>query len=274
VRRYLLIIIISIFPVLNAYSMMTTSNSSLFPARKSVGEMIESNSNILLRFSTISALRVLINDLAFSKVIYGNYSFSASALNSIMEGPDYHAGELSLTRGFSDNQVFGLLGVGYRMARFSYNEHWLYFMTSTGYIPDPWGIETSLIYYCPLSQRSARLRADILAIYNIQTEFFKSLEFGIQTSFYIIPSGELGSPDVSGIPEAHALIEEFFQIEGGFLVRYKVRNFINFEMLVTNILFINQKDYEAVSADGGVSRIVTRGYAYAPKVMLSLSVKL
>jgi hypothetical protein len=259
----------------NLHAMMQTSRGGLFSSRKAVNEMIMSESDSLAKFSTASILKVLIYEVSLSKVIYGYYSFSASAVNSIMVGPDYHAGEFSLTRGFSDKQVFGLLGVGYRLGKFDYKEHWLCFFTSTGYLPSPdWGIETSIAYYWPLSQRSARLRMDVLGIYKVQMQFFDSFDFGLQTSFYVIPSGELGTPDVEGHPQSDALVEEFIQIEGGIIVRYHVRNFITFEALVTNILFINQTNYEFISIDGGVSRIVGRAYSYAPKVMLSLSIRL
>ncbi|MEI6080388.1 MAG: hypothetical protein WCQ53_07125, partial [bacterium] len=71
------------------------------------------------------------------------------------------------------------------------------------------------------------------------------------------------------------LVEEFFQIEGGLLFRYTVRNKIVLSVLATNIVFINQTNYQNYDAK---TNTYSNGYGtqldYAPKVFLGLAVKL
>ena len=93
-------------------------------------------------------------------------------------------------------------------------------------------------------------------------------DFGFDTGIYMVPSGDGGEPATDGITEANAIIEEFLQFEAGLMVRYRVLQKIEFEMLLTNIFFINQKNY---SDETGTK--IKPIFDYAPKLLFSASVK-
>jgi len=256
--------------------MMQSSHSGVFPSYKAVNELVRDNSSFLYRFDAESTLKSVVGEMSFVKRVYGHTSLSGEVKSSFHRSYFYNSFEGLLSRGFTDGKIYGLLSVGYRIGHYNDKEQWLIFSTGTGYIPAPYGIETSITYYNPLTQdRCARIRAEIYGLYRVhaKSQYF---DFGLQTSMYIIPSGEYGSsPDATGYTQSDPLIEEFWQIEGGIIFRYSFSERFIFKLLVTNVLFINQKTYITTDPDtGATDQKYGTDLAYAPRVLLGLVFKL
>ncbi|MBN1114540.1 MAG: hypothetical protein JXA66_04305 [Oligoflexia bacterium] len=253
---------------------MVESRSSVYSADKAVNRLYEADSTFLFKFSAQSILKVFVGDLSFVQRVYGPYVLSSQVRSSLKEGYDYHSVEFNLSRGFTDSKIFGLLTLGYRFGRFDRNEQWMVFSTSTGFIPAPWGIKSAIAYYMPFTaNRYGRLRADVTGLYRVSTgkSYF---DLGIHTSFYIIPSGEFGVPELSAAGEENAVIEEFMQFEGGIVVCYALRETFLFELIVSNIFFVNQKNYEIPNeTDDQMTREYKTVFSYAPKALLGFIFK-
>ncbi len=270
-----LLFLVSTFVSTELYALMSYSNSGVFSSTKAIDEMVKTDADFMYRFDVESVLRTFIGEMSIAGRMWGHYSASVEIQSSLRSSYGYHSVEASLTRGFTDNKIYGLLSVGYRFAYFDQKEQWLVFSTGTGFIPKPWGIESSIAYYQTMTNgRCSRIRAEIFGLYRLG-EGSTYFDFGLQTSIYLIPSGELGIPDATGYTKGDPLVEEFFQIEGGLLFRYTVRNKIVLSVLATNIVFINQTNYQNYDAK---TNTYSNGYGtqldYAPKVFLGLAVKL
>ncbi len=257
------------------FALMQSSRSGVFQSTKAINDLVKTDNSFMYRFSAQSILRAFVGEMSMAKRIWGHYSLSAEIQSSLNKNYSYHSFEGSLTRGFTDNKIYGLLSVGYRLGYFDKKEQWLVFSTGTGFIPKPWGIESSVSFYYAMTEgRCSRLRAEIFGLYRFGGEktYF---DFGLQTSFYIIPSGEFGIPDSTGYTRADPLIEEFTQFEGGLVLRYTMRKRVVFGILVTNIIFINQTNYKNYDA---ATNTYSDGYGtqldYAPKALLGLTVKI
>ena len=270
----LLLLVLSSFST-DLYALMDYSNSGVFSSTKAINEMVKTDSSFMYRFDTESEIKSMVGEMSLAGRVWGHYSISAQIQSSLRKTFGYHSFEGSITRGFTDNKIYGLLSVGYRLGFFDRKEQWLVISTGTGFIPKPWGIESSLAYYQALTNgRTSRLRAEIFGLYRFGqgSTYF---DFGLQTSIYLIPSGELGIPDATGYTRSDPLIEEFLQIEGGLIFRYTMRNKVVFSILVTNVVFINQTNYQTYDSK---TNTYANGYGteldYAPKVFLGLAVKL
>ena len=275
--RALLLPLLSVLTLFstNLYALMDYSNSGVFSSTKAINEMVKTDNSFMYRFDTESEIKSMVGEMSVAGKMWGHYYISAEIQSSLRKTFGYHSFEGSITRGFTDNKIYGLLSVGYRLGFFDRKEQWLVISTGTGFIPKPWGIESSFVYYQAFTNgRTSRLRTEIFALYRFG-QGSTYLDFGLQTSIYIIPSGELGIPDATGYTQSDPLIEEFFQIEGGLILRYTMRNKVVFSFLVTNVVFINQTDYQTYDVK---TNTYANGYGtqldYAPKVLLSLAVKL
>ncbi len=255
---------------------MQNSHSGVFSASKAVNDFTRENDSFLYRLEIESALKTFIGEMSFVKSVWGHYSLWAEVKSALDKGQqDYHGFELAATRGFTDGNIYGLLSIGYRMDHYGKREQWLVFSTATGFIPSPWGIETAIAFYRTLtSDRYSRLRAEIYGMYRIPSGN-RYLDLGLQTSFYVIPSGEFGRDAVAtGFTPANKLIEEFMQIEGGVVIRYRFQNNFIFKLMVTNVLFINQLSYEETDPNTGLVEIKrTSGLSYAPKASAGIIFK-
>jgi hypothetical protein len=256
-------------------ALMQSSRSGVFQSTKAINDLVKTHNSFMYRFGAQSILRAFVGEMSMAKRIWGHYSLSAEIQSSLNKNYSYHSFEGSITRGFTDNKIYGLLSIGYRFGYFDKREHWLVFSSGTGFIPKPWGIESSVSFYYAMTEgRSSRLRAEIFGLYRFGGEktYF---DFGLQTSFYIIPSGELGIPDSTGYTRDNPLIEEFTQFEGGLVLRYTMRNRVVLGILVTNVIFINQTNYKNYDAS---TNTYSDGYGtqldYAPKALLGLTVKI
>jgi hypothetical protein len=258
----------------NLYALMDYSNSGVFSSTKAINEMIKTDDSFLYRLDMQSILRTVVGEMSVAKRIWGHYSLSAEIQSSLRKSYGYHSLEISATRGFTDDKIYGFLSVGYRFGYFDRREQWLVLSTGTGFIPKPWGIESSIAFYQAFTNgRCSRLRAEIFGLYRMgkgKTYF----DFGLQTSIYLIPSGEFGVPDATGYTRGDPLIEEFFQVEGGLIFRYVMREKLVLSIIVTNVVFFNQTNYQNYDA---VSSTYSNGYgaevSYAPKAFLGLAVK-
>ena len=275
--RFLLLVFFLFTTLLNAdlHALMDYSNSGVFSSTKAINEMVKSDSDFLYRIDMESALKAIVGEMSFVKRAWGHYSVSLEIQSSLRKTYGYHSFETSISRGFTDNKIYGLLSVGYRFGYFDRKEQWLVISTGTGFIPKPWGIESSVAYYQAFTNgRTSRLRAEIFGLYRFGGPS-SYLDFGLQTSIYLIPSGELGIPDSTGYTKTDPLVEEFFQIEGGLLFRYTLAERIVFTALLTNVVFINQTNYRTYDAK---SNTYSNGYGteldYSPKAFLGLAVKL
>jgi hypothetical protein len=274
--RLLFAVLILLFTTTtNLHALMDYSNSGVFSSTKAINEMVKTDDGFLYRFDVQSILKTFIGEMSFAKRIWGHYSLSAEIQSSLRKSYDYHSLEISLTRGFTDNKIYGLLSVGYRLGYFDRREQWLVISTGTGFIPKPWGIETSVALYQAMTNgKCSRFRAEILGLYRFGGEDTTYFDFGLQTSIYLIPSGELGIPDSTGYTRGDPLIEEFFQIEGGLIFRYVMREKIVLSIIATNVIFFNQTNYQNYDA---ASNTYSNGYGtemdYAPKVFLGIAVK-
>jgi hypothetical protein len=270
--RSFLILAFLVFLALPLNAMMKNSHSLVFSSTKAVNDFVREDDSFLYRFEAESSVRSFIGEMSFVKRVWGHYSLWAEIKSALDKGQkDYHGFELAATRGFTDGKIYGLLSVGYRMAHYSKREQWLVFSTGTGFIPAPYGLETSIAYYQPLtSERYARLRAEFYGLYRVPSGG-RYLDLGLQTSFYIIPSGEFGKDaDPTGYTYDNRLIEEFMQIEGGIVVRYSFQENFILKLVVTNVLFINQYAYEE-----DPTLEVKRGsrMSYAPKASAGIIFK-
>ncbi|MEI6092410.1 MAG: hypothetical protein WCQ47_01860 [bacterium] len=275
--RSLLLALILFFTLINAdlYALMDYSDSGVFSSTKAINEMVKSDASFLYRIDMESALKAIVGEMSFAKKVWEHYSVSLEVQSSLRKTYGYHSFETSVSRGFTDNKIYGLLSLGYRFGYFDRKEQWLVISTGTGFIPKPWGIESSLAYYQALTNgRTSRLRTEIFALYRFGgTNSY--LDFGLQTSIYLVPSGELGFPDSTGYTQSDPLIEEFLQIEGGLIFRYTLAEKLVFTALFTNVVFINQTNYQTYDVK---TDTYSKGYGteldYAPKVFLGLAVKL
>jgi hypothetical protein len=258
-----------------AYGMMDYYHSPVFTSSKSVNELVKYGESFLYRLDTVSALRSFEGEMSFAKRVYGHYSVSGEITSSFNKVNIYNGFEGAVSRGFTDGTIYGLLSIGYRIAHYGSKDQWLVFSTGTGFIPAPYGIESSVALYYSLTEgRSSRLRAEIIGLYRAgdPNKFF---DFGLQTSIYIIPSGELGIPSAVGYTSSNPLIEEFLQIEGGILARFAFNSKFILRFLVTNVVFINQTNYEVTNpADGSKSTKYGTQLSYAPKATVGMIFKL
>ncbi len=258
-----------------AYGMMSYFHSPVFTSSKAVNELVKYDSSFLYRLDVVSALRSFEGEMSFVKRIYGHYSFSGEITSSFNKVNIYNGFEGALSRGFTDVNIYGLLSVGYRFAHYGEKEQWLVFSTGTGYIPSPYGIESSVaLYYALTEGRSSRIRGEVIGLYRAgdTSRFF---DFGLQTSIYLIPSGELGIPNPRGYTKDDPMIEEFMQIEGGILGRFCFSSRFILRLLVTNVVFINQTNYEVTNpADDSKSTKYGTQLSYAPKVTIGLIFKI
>ncbi len=258
-----------------AYGMMEYYHSPVFTSAKSVNELVKYGESFLYRLDAVSALRSFEGEMSFVKRVYGHYSISGEITSSLNKVNIYNGFEGAFTRGFTDGTIYGLISAGYRIAHYGEKEQWLVFSTGTGYIPSPYGIESSVALYYSLTEgRSSRLRAEIIGLYRSgdPNRFF---DFGLETAVYIIPSGELGIPSAVGYTESNPLVEEFLQFEGGILARFAFNSKFIFRLLVTNVVFINQTNYEVTNpADGSKSTKYGSQLSYAPKAIVGIIFKL
>ena len=256
--------------------MMQVSHSGVFSASKAINDYIREDDYFLYRFEAESALKTFIGEMSVVQRVWGHYSLWLEVKSSLNKGRDYHGFEAAATRGFTDGKIYGHLSIGYRMGHFGKREQWLVINTGTGFIPAPFGLETYISYYQPLtSERYARLRAELYGLYRIP-KGKRYLDLGLQTSFYVIPSGEYGAnADATGYTVNNKLIEEFMQIEGGVVIRYSFQKNFIFKLMVTNVLFINQDIYEEVDPVTGAVTGTHRGSAlsYAPKASAGIIFK-
>lgn len=251
-------------------AMMSSSHSGVFTSSKAVNELVKTHESFLYRFDTQSALRTFVGEMSIAKRVFGHYSLTAEIMSSFNKAYNYHDFELGLTRGFTDGDIYGLLSVSYRIGHYDKREQWLVISTGTGFIPNPYGVETSFAIYIPFtSDRYTRFRGELIGIYRSGSpeRFF---DFGLQASIYMIPSGEFGVPNASGYTRDNPLIEEFLQFEGGIMARFGFNKNIALRLLITNVIFINQTTYEDVDTS------TKRGssLSYAPKAMLGLIFKI
>lgn len=257
-----------------AYGMMDYYHSPVFTSAKSVNELVKYGDNFLYRLDAVSALRSFEGEMSFVQRVYGHYSLSGEIMSSFNKVNIYNGFEGALSRGFTDGKIYGLLSAGYRIAHYGTKEQWLVFSTGTGFIPAPYGIESSVaLYYALTNGRSSRLRAEVIGLYRAG-EPNKFFDFGLQTSIYIIPSGELGVPDPSGYTKNNPLIEEFMQFEGGILARFAFNSKFILRFLVTNVVFINQTSYQVINPDGSKSTKYGTQLSYAPKATVGMIFKL
>jgi len=257
-----------------AYGMMDYFHSPVFTSSKAVNELVKYDSTFLYRLDAVSAVRSFEGEMSFVQRVYGHYSLSGEITSSFNKVNIYNGFEGAFSRGFTDGNIYGLLSVGYRIAHYGDKEQWLVLSTGTGYIPSPYGIESSIALYYSLTQdRSSRLRGEVIGLYRAgdANRFF---DFGLQTSIYIIPSGELGIPDASGYTKDNPLLEEFMQFEGGVLARFCFNSRFILRLLVTNVIFINQSSYEVNNADGSKSTKRGTQLSYAPKATVGMIFKL
>lgn len=258
-----------------AYGMMTYYHSPVFTSAKAVNELVKYDSTFLYRLDAVSASRSFEGEMSFVQRVYGHYSLSGEITSSFNKVNIYNGFEGAFSRGFTDGNIYGLLSVGYRIAHYGSKEQWLVFSTGTGYIPSPYGIESSVaLYYALTNGRSSRIRGELIGLYRAgdTNRFF---DFGLQTAIYLIPSGELGIPSASGYTKDDPLLEEFMQIEGGILARFCFSSRFILRLLVTNVVFINQSNYEAVNpADGTKSVTYGTQISYAPKAIVGMIFKI
>jgi len=255
--------------------MMDYFHSPVFTSSKAVNELVKYDSNFLYRLDAVSAVKSFEGEMSFVTRVYGHYSFSGEITSSFNKVNIYNGFEGTLSRGFTDGNIYGLLSVGYRLAHYGSKEQWLVFSTGTGYIPAPFGIESSVaLYYALTEGRSSRIRGEIIGLYRAgDTDRF--FDFGLQSSIYLIPSGELGVPDPSGYTKNDALLEEFMQVEGGVLARFCFSSRFILRLLVTNVVFVNQSTYEVTdAADGSKSTKHGTQLSYAPKATVGMIFKL
>lgn len=275
--RFLFLSLILFLSAYNSvYPMMQNSHSGVFSASKAVNDFTREGDSFLYRFEAESALKTFVGEMSFVKSIWGHYSLWAEVKSALDKGQqDYHGFELAASRGFTDGDIYGLLSVGYRMDHYGKREQWLVFSTGTGFIPKPYGIETAMVYYHSLTRdRYSRFRAELYGLYRTPSGG-RYLDLGLQTSFYVIPSGEFGrDADATGFTADNKLIEEFMQVEGGIVVRYSFQSNFIFKLVVTNVLFINQVSYEETNPGTGTIE-VKRGSAlsYAPKASAGIIFK-
>ena len=255
--------------------MMSYYHSPVFTSSKAVNEMVKYGDSFLYRLDAVSALRSFEGEMSFVKRVYGHYSLSGEVTSSFNRVNIYNGFEGALSRGFTDGSIYGLLSVGYRIAHYGQKEQWLVFSTGTGFIPAPYGIESSFsLYYALTEGRSSRLRGEMIGLYRAgdTNRFF---DFGLQTSVYVIPSGEIGAPNPAGYTRADPLIEEFLQFEGGILARFCFNSNFILRLVVTNVVFINQTAYEEVNpADGKKSAKYGSQLSYAPKATVGFIFKI
>ncbi len=255
--------------------MMQVSHSGVFSASKAINDYIREDDDFLYRFQVDSGLKTLIGEMSFVKRVWGHYSLWVEAKSSLNKGQDYNGFEAAATRGFSDGKIYGHLSVGYRLGHYGKKEQWLVFATGTGFIPAPFGLETYIVYYHPLTDdRYGRFRGEFYGLYRVPSGS-RYLDLGLQTSFYLIPSGEFGKASAAGYTFQNKLVEEFMQIEGGIVVRYSFQNNFIFKLMVTNVLFVNQEVYEDVDSSTGVVAGEHRGssLSYAPKASAGIIFK-
>lgn len=248
----------------NIYAVVLESNSGLFAASKSYSELFRDNNIFITRFLLQNSVKTSVGEFGFSSRMFKNYALTATFHSNLNKGSDIHALECFLSRGFTDTNTFGSLSLGYRLGKFYKKEQWIMISSSAGYIPKPWGVETEIIYYFSLtSERYGRIRFNVNPVYRILP-----FDLGFKTSIYAIPKGELGTPDVTGIDKSNAIIEEFIQLEGGVFFSYHLKSAFIFSMILSNVFFINQKNYSESNARKQGIKL-----DYAPKVFLSLSFK-
>ena len=257
------------------YGMMDYYHSPVFTSSKSANELVKYGESFLYRLDTVSALRSFEGEMSFAQRIYGHYSVSGEIISSFNKVNIYNGFEGNFSRGFTDGKIYGLLSAGYRIAHYGKKEQWLVFSTGTGFIPAPYGIESSVAMYYSLTEgRSSRLRAEVIGLYRAgdPNRFF---DFGLQTSIYIIPSGELGAtPSGEGYTSDDPLVAEFMQFEGGILARFAFNSKFILRFLVTNVIFINHTSYQVSNTDGSYSNKQGTQLTYAPKAIVGMIFKL
>jgi hypothetical protein len=257
-----------------AYGMMEYFHSPVFTSSKSVNELVKYDSTFLYRLDAVSALRSFEGEMSFVQRLSQHYSLSGEITSSFNKVNIYNGFEGNLSRGFTDGTIYGLLSVGYRIAHYGKKEQWLVFSTGTGFIPAPYGIESSVTMYYALTEgRCSRIRGEIIGLYRAGSpnRFF---DFGLQASIYIIPSGELSIPSAVGYTQGEPLIEEFMQFEGGILARFAFNSNFILRLLVTNVVFINQTNFEVTDpVTGTQSTKYGSQLTYAPKAILGMIFK-
>jgi len=257
-----------------AYGMMDYYHSPVFTSAKSVNELVKFDSNFLYRLDAVSAMRSFEGEMSFVQRIYGHYSVSGEIISALNKVDNYHGFEGALTRGFTDGNIYGLLSAGYRIAYYGKREQWLVFSTGTGFIPSPYGIESSIAFYYALtSGRTSRIRGEVIGLYRAGSpnRFF---DFGLQAAIYLIPSGEFGVVSANGYTKDNVLLEEFMQFEGGILARFCFSSNFILRVLVTNVIFINQSTYEETDKSGSKSTVHSSQMSYAPKAVVGLIFKI
>ena len=272
--RFFLALFIFLSAFSNLHPMMKVAHSGVFSAAKAINDYTREDDSFLYRFEVESGLKTFIGEMSFVQRVWGHYSLWLEVKSSLNKGQDYHGFEAAASRGFTDGKIYGHLSVGYRMAHYDKREQWLTISTGTGFIPNPYGLETYIAYYQPLSSdRYARLRGELYGLYRIASGG-RYLDLGLQTSFYIIPSGEYGDADATGYTVDNKLIEEFMQIEGGIVVRYSFQKNFIFKLMVTNVLFINQVVYQEKNNAGTVTGVYKGSQlSYAPKASVGIIFK-